>query len=756
MRTSRILALALVVGGIGGRAAAGAESRPPSGGFRTLRAVLEKVGRDYVEPARIDPTRMLKAAVEALDRDVPEVRLESAAGAGGVTLDVAGAQQTFPLAGVRSLDDLERSTSEVLRFVGAHRAPSSKPDAEYVAINGMLSTLDPHSLLLDPAEAKEFATNLASRFFGIGVTFDIGGSPPSGAPPGIPVVLNVIKGGPAEAAGIEACDRILAVEDRWATGMDWMDLAGLLRGPGGSPVWVTLLRDGAVKDVVVTRGEIKVPSVTSRRLEGDVGLIRVQWFSEGTAAEVRSAVEALRKAGVTSWILDLRTNVGGLLRQAIDTASVFVRSGPIVTTVGEGGRKRAVSAAKRPPRGVLEEGPLVVLVGPATASAAEVLAAALQNRNRATLLGRTSYGKGSVQVLYDEKDGSKLKLTVGLYFTPGGASLQARGIAPDVELVPVPVPGPGRVRLAGADPPREADLDRAFAPRQASGRSAFSTRYLAATPDGEEEVRLAHDFLLATRAFARGDALARGRAFLEARQGAEEAKVVAALSSAGVDWSEGPQQGGADLGIRCAQSAPSKGDHLPLECEIRNGGPNDAFRVVGRARPPAFDLRGEEVVVGRVPAGESRKVTLDGRLAEEPSARVAWVTFAFSGQGESAQDVRLRIEASARPLPARAGPPSPIAIRVDPGPAETADRVRPLRASIRAPGLRDAWIRVSNEEARLDRKKVAYVARADATDAPLEIVTDVPLASGLNEIGVCSRSGVEQRCETAFIYRLAR
>ncbi len=671
MRVSRILTLAVLAGAIGAHAAVGAESRASSGDAPTLLAVLEKVGTKYVEPSRIDPPRMLLAAAGALDREVPEVRLESENG-DGVTLDVAGQRRTFPIAGTRSLQDLGRALSEMLRFVGEHRSASSKPVAEYVAANAILATLDPHSVLFDPAEAKEFATNLASRFFGIGIAFNSEGSGLSGAPPGVPVVMEVFKGGPAEAAGVHVCDRILAVEKRWAAGLDFMDLAGLLRGPDGSPVWVTLQRDGDVKDLLVMRAEIKVPSVKSRRLEGDVGLIQILAFASGTAAEVAAHLAEMKKAGVTSWVLDLRGNPGGLLSQAIATASLFVRSGPLVTVVAEAGREREVKQVERKPAGTLEEGPLVVLIGPSTASSAEVLAAALQNRNRAAVLGRTSWGKGSVQVLYDQKDGSKLKLTVAHYLTPGGASLQSRGIAPDIELVPVPVPLPDRVRLDAPDPSgRESDLDRAFAPREAARRSGASLRYLAATPDAEEEIRIARDLLVAGRVPERGDSLERGRALVDARRDAEEAKIAAAFAAAGVDWSAGPAGEAARLTVRCGQSAAAKGDRVPFECDVHNEGPDDAFRVFGRALSPAFDLKDEEVVVGRVPAGASRRVALEGRLAEDPSPRVSWITFAFSHQGESAaRNVPLRIEAAPRVREAKAGPPSRLQIRIEAGAPE--------------------------------------------------------------------------------------
>ncbi len=741
------------------RPGSASEAASPGRDTRTLHAVLDRIAGNYVEPSRVDPRRMLWGAARSLDRDVPEVLLESDEGTASLVLRVSGERRTFSAADVRSLPALERTLREILRFVASRRSSSSMPNAEYVAIKGMLATLDPHSLLLDPAEAREMATQIASRLFGIGVTFDNSGSRATGADPGVPVVTSVMKGGPADWAGIAVCDRILAVEDRWAAGLDWRDLAGLIRGPGGSPVWLTLLHDGAIRDVVVTRGEVKLPTVDSRLLEGDVGLIRIFGFARGTAAEVRSALESQKAGGARAWILDLRTDMGGLLSEAVETASIFVRSGPIVTTLEGAGHRRETSEARRTLPGPLEEGPLAVLIGPGTVSAAEVLTGALQNRNRAAILGRTSFGKGSVQFLYDEEDGSKLTLTVAHYVTPGGVSLQSRGVTPDVELVPVPVPSPGRIRLSGEDAAgREADLDRAFAARGAPQASEISLKYLAATPDGEEEVRIARDLLVGARAESRGASLARADSMLRRLRDAEETKISAALTEAGVDWSAGPPRASARLSVRCRQSGPAAGDHVPVECEAKNEGPDDAFRVFGRTRPPAFDLKDEEIVVGRVPAGSTRKLTLDGRLAEDPSPRVSWVTFSFSDQSEGgARNVPLRIETGARVRPVPGGAPRQLEIRVEAGPLETTEDERTVRVSIRASDVRDAWVRISNEGAKLDRKKVAYVARsADAAGAAFDLAADVPLKDGLNEIAVCSRAGSQERCESTFVYRLVR
>lgn len=595
---------------------------------------------------------------------------------------------------------------------------------------------------------------MAGRFSGIGIVF---GPESPGRTSGVPVVTKIFAGGPAEGAGIAICDRIVAVEDRWTRGMEWDEIVGLLMGPPGSPVWITLERDGSPRDVVMARAQIVVPSVKSRRLDGDVGLVEIERFGKGTAAEVRSAVADLKKSGVTAWILDLRKNPGGLLKEAVAAASVFVPSGPVVTVAGAGGRDREVKEAKPAAGEAPEKGPVFVLVGPWTASSAEVFSAALQSRNRAAVLGRTSFGKGSVQVLFDNADGSILKLTVAHYLPPGGASLQARGITPDVELDPVPVPREGRIRLTSSETiQREADLGRAFQPRESARPSEISLRYLAATPDAEEEVRIASELLVATRAQARGDVFTRGMAFLEKRRSAEDSRVASALEEAGVDWSSGPSNDSLRLSVRCTQLGAPVRDRVPVECEVRNDGAGDAFRVLGRVPPTSFDLAGEEIVVGRVPAGTSRKVKFDGVVADDPASRVSMVNLGFSREGGAAvEGATLRIEVPARPRPASESGQSRLQIVPGALPSETTGETVRAAAAIRDPGgVRDAWVSVSNRSAEVDRKKIAFVAQEGEPHDRLEFSSDVPLRPGLNEIRICARTPGEERCARSFVFRL--
>lgn len=623
---------------------------------------------------------------------------------------------------------------------------SSNPNAEYVAINGMLGALDPHSVLFDPDQVRQFAEAIKNRFFGIGIVLDGWGD--------VPFVKEVRNGGPAAEAGVAACDQIFAIDGRSAAGLSFEQLIGLLRGEAGSTITVTFLRDERMLDLLMTRREISFPSATGRLLDGEVGCIKIDRFAKGTAAEVETTIANLRKAGARAWILDLRSNSGGLLAEAIRVASVFVPTGPIVTVVSDGGKTREAREA-RPV--ATEGGPVVVLIDQSTASASEIVASALQVRNRAAVLGRTSWGKGTVQVLFNILDGSQLKLTVAHYVTPGGVSLQSRGITPDVELLPIPIPRKGRVRLSEPDLEREAGLDRAFAPGRSARSAGISLRYVVATPNAEEEIAIAHDLLLATRTSNRWETLVRGKALLDERREAEEARIVRVLGEAGIDWSPGSSSSPPRLAIRCAErAAPAEPDRVLVDCEVKNDGSGDAFRVHGRTDALAYDLKDQEIVVGRVAAGTSRSLTFEGILAEDKAARVTYVPFAFSEQGGAAVECApLRVEAPARPRPSKGSAAGPE-IRIADGVRETQADAYPLGASIVDQlEVRDAWIRISNRRAGLERKKVMYRARPEAGPRDrMDLSSDVPLSAGLNEIGVCARGKELEQCETLFVFRL--
>jgi carboxyl-terminal processing protease len=603
---------------------------------------------------------------------------------------------------------------------------------------------------------------VANRLIGIGIVINFDESPPS--------VRSVMKGGPAAAAGVAPCDRIIAVDGKATEGVSIDDVVNRILGQPDTEVWVTFQRDApALREVVMVRAPIQIPSVESRVLDGGVGFIRILAFGKGTAGEVERAIDDLRKRGATSWILDLRGNPGGLLSQAVETASLFVPSGPLVTVVGERGQERETKQARRAPGRSAEEGPLTVLISADSASAAEVLVGALQNRNRAVVLGRTSFGKGSVQVLFDFADGSELKLTVAHYETPGGISLQSRGIVPDVELIPIPAPRPDRVRLTEVDPLHEAELERAFQARGAAVANApdVTLRYVCGTPDHEEEVRIARELLLEIRSEAgasasRPAALARAAAFLESRRADEEERLVRVLGRAGVDWSSAASSKKAGVTVRCAQRAGTRREsvdpqddreRVTIDCEAHNAGDGDAVRLSGRAAALALDFPAEEIVVGRLAAGAKRTIAVEGRIARDPGARVTYVPFTFTELGGSEVECApVRIETPARPpatrRPTAAGP----AVLIAEAPRETADSSYGLQAQVRDPGeVGAAWVRVSNRSSKVDHKKVAFLGPAAA--GSLDLSVDVPLSPGTNAIEICARNRDATRCETTFVFR---
>ena len=296
------------------------------------------------------------------------------------------------------------------------------------ALAGMMSALDPHSNYLSPKGYGDLQERTSGEYSGVGLTITAEG--------GLVKVISPMDNSPASRAGVQAGDVISAIEGQNASGMSVSDVSNKLRGAMGTSVSVTFLRDGEeARDVVLTREVIKVESVTGR-LEGDFGYIRVSTFNENTGRELTEVITRLKteKPGIKGFVLDLRNNGGGLLTAAIDVSDAFLERGEIVSQRGRKPDQIERYAAKP---GDLTNGlPLVVLINYGSASASEIVAGALKDQERATMVGLTSFGKGSVQTvipLGGGKDGA-LSITTARYYTPSGRSIQKIGIEPDLEV----------------------------------------------------------------------------------------------------------------------------------------------------------------------------------------------------------------------------------------------------------------------------------------------------------------------------------
>ncbi len=323
----------------------------------------------------------------------------------------------------------------------------------YGAIQGMVAGLDPHSDFLPPDDFRIFQSDTTGRFGGVGLEVDAGER--TG---GRLTVVTPIEGTPAARAGIQPGDVIVSIEGRSTQGMSIDAAVRLMRGEPGTRVRLELLRRGRDAPIPLTleRAIVRVESVTARLLEPRIVLLRVRQFQEGTIDAVRRELDRLTAesgGSLRGLVLDLRDNPGGLLDQAVALADEFIGEGVLLTTRGQGGRLLDEERARQ--RGTREGFPIVAVVNGASASAAEVVAGALQDSGRAVIVGTRTFGKGSVQTIIELPDGSGLKLTIARYYTPSGRSIQAQGIAPDVE-----VEGALGAAPATESHPRESDLPR--------------------------------------------------------------------------------------------------------------------------------------------------------------------------------------------------------------------------------------------------------------------------------------------------------
>lgn len=296
----------------------------------------------------------------------------------------------------------------------------------YGAVTGMLRELDPHSSFLKPEDYKELQIETKGKFGGLGIEISIRD--------GVLTVVSPLEDTPADKAGIQANDQIVKIDDQPTQDMSLMDAVQKMRGPKGTKVKLTIIRKGERKplEFELVRDIIAIQSIKYRTLDTGYGYVRISSFQSGTSTDLRKALDALEQENhpLNGLVLDLRNDPGGLLDQAVEVSDEFLDKGLIVYTGGrlESQKMRFEAHKNSKPR----DYPIVVLVNSGSASASEIVAGALQDHKRALVLGEPTFGKGSVQTVIPLNDGSALRLTTSLYYTPSGRSIQAKGIEPDI------------------------------------------------------------------------------------------------------------------------------------------------------------------------------------------------------------------------------------------------------------------------------------------------------------------------------------
>jgi carboxyl-terminal processing protease len=658
---------------------------------RLLTKVTGQLRSHYVDPDRIEPKRMIVAALREIQALVPEVRVLVDERRDGtprsVNVWVANDQARFGLERVGDLFELGWKLSDVFEFLQRHLPPSTDlADVEYAAVNGMLSTLDPHSVLLTPQTYREMQLGTQGRFGGLGIVISVRD--------GSLTVMSVMAKTPAARAGLQSADKIVQIGEESTVNMPLNDAVNRLRGEAGTQVTIWVVRPGwnEPRSFAITREEIRIQAVEHESLGDGVGYVKIARFQGNTDDELGEALAELGKSpdGFKGLVLDLRENPGGLLDQAIRVSDRFLADGTIVSTVREGVRQREERHATRAETHT--DLPLIVLINRGSASASEIVAGALKHNDRALIVGDTSFGKGSVQVIY-QIDDAALKLTIAQYLTPGDISIQSVGIAPDVEIQTLHATRE-HVSLAPDQMERrgEAGLDKHLEHRSATKeKSSISLRLLhkkaAASSDGSSEkpnsekssksgedagaqdtdagaqdtpegqeaskadpdifkadelTELAKSLLKAGSHSNRATALLWATPVLAARQVAEELALAERLQELGVDWTQGenPRRLAADVSLEILDTdgKPVRravaGQKVRLKASVKVRGKRGIWRLHAYLRSEIGILNGREFVFGRIGPGETRSWEVEMELPKSLEMQADKLTLELWSGGE--------------------------------------------------------------------------------------------------------------------------
>lgn len=618
--------------------------------------VLLQLQEYYVDPSRLDPNFMISTTLDNLQKNVPELLLvfdkKVKEKPTQVVVNIHGLSKTFSLDNINNLWEMSLRLRAILSFIQDYLPPDVKPrELEYDAINGMLSALDPHSVILPPEVYRSMAEGNRGKFGGLGIVVRM--------VDGLLIIVDPIEGNvPAAKAGLKEGDQILSIDGTPTLNMNIQEAVDLLKGEPDTTVHLLVKRKDwkEPKKIDVVRAEIEIPSLESAALDDKIAYIKLKSFQGNSQSDMTKALEKLRTEmdGMNGLILDLRGNPGGLLDQAVLIADNFLQSGTIVTTVGVN------NSLKKPRKASKEttepEYPIVVLMDYSSASASEILAGALKNNDRALIVGDTSFGKGSVQVLYELPDKSALKITIGQYLTPGEQSIQSVGIVPDIRLVPMralkddidlyPKTWVRREESLGGHLDNEnvkRDLKPSYNLRYLSKRYAMDDDELdddsvitledidkilknkpkTNKPVDDPEVRLAREILLKI-----GDIHERNNMIVKFLEGAtslqieEDRALVEALSDIGIDWSSCTKPAAPDVELTIStdrfNNIVSAGDTMVIRTTATNRSSAPICRLAARTVSSLSRTNDKELIYGRIEPGQSitREITLKTNHAQ--------------------------------------------------------------------------------------------------------------------------------------------
>lgn len=649
--------------------------------FRLPGIVSSYVNRLYVDPERIKSAEMLKEALAWEERIVPEVLADfpEHTSIGKITVDDIA--KTYDLSKIHRTKDMVEMLHDALTFINTNRPPSeitTASDLEYTAINGMLTQLDPHSIILPPKEFDEFKIGTTGKFGGLGMVV--------GLRDGVLTVISPIDGTPAARAGMKAGDKIVEIDGESTVNMNLTESVGKLRGDPGTSVTLSVLTEKVAQSSLVTlkREIIVIPTVESAPLDDNFGYIKIRNFQDDTSQCLNDHLKRLKPSDekLKGLIIDLRNNSGGLLDQAIEVADKFLERGAIVITVGPSGHPREVAEARKADT---DEPlcPIVVLVDAGSASGAEIVAGALKENDRAVIVGDRSFGKGSVQQLIELMDGSALKLTIAKYLTPLSTDIQSVGITPDIKLVPVTVASDHINLYRGIVALREEDLKQHLDEHRKDEAPFATLKYYLETKEKEKDkennktaepeeepedpyklpdfntdfhIIFAKQLLTRATAWQRDEFLQNSSHVIEETARNEEKKIAQVLQKLNIDWSSGDSTGKVKTNISFsttpANGRVKAGEKITLTVTAANIGeaPVYQLRGISSSKNGLFDKL--EFILGKIEAGSTKSYSTTVEIPRSALDREDEVTIKFEELNQrNPKDIRLNIVTEALPRP---------------------------------------------------------------------------------------------------------
>ena len=683
--------------------------------LKVVNEVLKNVRDKYVDPKRVKPKDMLLSSLNYVQRDVAQVIVLHDEGQPSVKVRVDTQEREFRVDNVLGLWDVSARLREIFGFVQENLKGTEVDlrEVEYAACNGMLHTLDPHSVLLSPEAYKEMNLSTSGQFGGLGIVISIRDQQLT--------VINPMPGTPAFRAGVKKYDRIMKIGGESTLNMGLNEAVQHLRGAPGTKVTVWMRRDGPdgfqqPKPFELTREVIKVASVESKLLADNIGYVRLKQFQANTAKDLDDALAKMKANGeLKGLVLDLRGNPGGLLEQAARVADKFLVNGPIVATVGNPGSGEDREEKVAHPEGTEPNYPIALLVNGSSASASEIVAGALKNHDRAVVIGETTFGKGSVQLVFTElPDRAALKLTIAQYLTePGDISIQGTGVTPDIELDPMTADTQEMdLTVDTGTMLKERDLSRSLQNakiregqkpqevvrynlpeslrRELRERGGDPDEVMGADfPSKDFPVKFARDVVAKLPHGKRLEQLKAAKQVINDTRSAELAKVGADLQGLGIDWSDAP----ADVAPAAASAPPPNvdvkletdrvgnevlaGDPMHLKVTVTNKGTVTLNRLAAVTKSDNALYDNKELVIGKLEAGKTKSATIPlgwceieghkaGSTAVTPAnaprtckiprdtlSRQDAISVKFDearGRAPAAQNLRVAVKALERPL----------------------------------------------------------------------------------------------------------